>query len=84
MIRDVFLYLYNKTDLLNLQILSELKRIPPLIYNIVRNEFLIERKLDYEEKLLAKIRNLHGFIYLGINTLNEKIYVGQTIRVPRR
>jgi len=82
LIKDVFIYFYNETDLLDHQNLFELKGIPFLIYNIARNVFLIKRRISKEEEFLEKIDNLYGFIYLATNqaNINKKVYVGQTLR----
>lgn len=80
LIRDVFLYLKNKTGLLGNFGLLQLKELPILIYNIAKKEFAYKFIISSEQKFLEKIGNLRGFIYVAVNeaTENRKVYVGLT------
>ena len=82
LIKNMFLFLKNTTSLLNHLNSEQFKAIPPLIYHIVKDYFSISRLSFSENEFLAKIKNLYGFIYLSTNSLNEKVYVGQTA-LPR-
>ena len=37
LIKNIFLHLNNKTDLLNRLDITQLKKIPPIIYNVAKN-----------------------------------------------
>ena len=79
-IRDIFVILKNKTDLLNRLNIDQLKEIPPMIYGMAKVSFSAQNSIYKEIEFLEKIRNLYGFVYGGINTVNDKIYIGQTFR----
>ncbi|MFX1257197.1 MAG: hypothetical protein ACFFAN_05030 [Promethearchaeota archaeon] len=80
LIRDVFLFLKNETELLENFNLSQLKEIPILIYEAGKKIFANNIKMYSEQEFLEKISNLHGFIYVAVNeaTKNRKVYVGLT------
>lgn len=80
LIRDIFAFLKNKTDLLNRLNIDQLKEIPPMIYSIAKVSFSAQRSIYKETEFLEKINNLYGFIYVGINTVKGKVYIGQTFR----
>jgi len=83
-IREVFLYLKNKTDLFNRLNASQFRQIPPIIYENAKIMFCTNKKVYEEDKFIKKISNLYGFIYLASNqaSKNRKKYVGQTA-LPR-
>jgi len=80
LIKDIFLHLKNETNLLYCLNIHQLKEIPPIIYNIVKESFSNQRLAYIETEFLEKINNLYGFIYVSTNTCTEKKYVGQTTR----
>jgi len=80
LIRDIFALLKNKTVLLNRLNIDQLKKIPPIIYGIAKVSFSAQRSIYKETEFLEKINNLYGYIYVGINTVKEKVYIGQTFR----
>ena len=80
LIRDIFVFLKNKTDLLNRLSINQLKEIPLMIYDIAKVSFSTQRSICKETEFLEKISNLYGFIYVGINTVKGKVYIGQTFR----
>ena len=43
LIKNIFLHLNNKTDLLNRLDITQLKKIPPIIYNVAKNTFSVQR-----------------------------------------
>jgi len=80
LIRDIFTLLKNKTVLLNRLNIDKLKEIPPMIFGIAKESFSNQRVIYKDTKFLEKIKNLYGFIYVGINTMKGKVYIGQTTR----
>jgi len=80
LIRDIFVFLKNKTDLLNRLNIDQLKEIPSMIYGLAKVSFSAQRSIYKETEFLEKINNLYGFIYVGINTVKGKVYIGQTFR----
>ena len=80
LIRDIYTFLKNKTVLLNRLNIDQLKEIPPMIYGIAKVSFSAQRVIYNETEFLEKINNLYGFIYIGINTVKGKVYIGQTFR----
>lgn len=66
-IKEVFIYLKNETNLLDGLDIIQLKEIPPIIYIITKNS-LMNCKVNYNEnEFLDKIRDLYGFIFLATN-----------------
>jgi len=80
LIREIFTFLKNKTVLLNRLNIDKLKEIPPMIFGIAKVSFSAQRVIHNETEFLEKINNLYGFIYVGINTVKGKVYIGQTFR----
>jgi len=80
LIKDVFVFLRNQTNLLEYMNLDQLKEIPPIIYNIAKDIFSKEVSISGEEEFLKKISNLKGFIYRTKNPKTNTKYFGQTTR----
>ncbi|MFW9987126.1 MAG: hypothetical protein ACFFC3_00530 [Candidatus Odinarchaeota archaeon] len=82
LIKLVFLYLKNCTNLLNNLTIIQIREISPIIFHIGKKIFSLQWIIYDENQFLRKINNLYGFIYVAINqaTKNKMVYVGQTIR----
>jgi len=82
LIKDIFLYLKNCTDLFNYLTIIQIREIPPIIFRIAKDIFSPQWMIYNENEFLRKINNLYGFIYVATNqvTKNKKVYVGQTLR----
>jgi len=81
LIKDIFLYLKNKTDLFDHLTNTQFKEIPIIIYHVAKDTFSIQKIIYDESEFLKRIKNLYGFIYLATNksSSKRKVYVGQTI-----
>ncbi len=81
-IKDIYIYLKNKTNLLHHLNITQLKEIPLITYNIAKYTFPNHIVVNRERGFLNKISNLYGFIYIASNkaSKNKKVYVGQTMR----
>ena len=77
LIREIYINLKNTTDSLNYLNITQLQKIPIIIYNTIKDKFT-NRKIYREEEFIENISNLYGFLYLGRNLKNKKVYVGQT------
>ncbi len=80
LIKDIFVFLRNQTNLLEYLSIDQLKKVPPLIYSVAKDIFSSEISVRGEGKFLKKISNLKGFIYLTTNLKTIKKYIGQTTR----
>lgn len=79
LIRKIFLILKNETKLLDRLSVDQLKKIPPVIYNIAKDISSYQGFVHEEKKFLKKITNLCGFIYVSTNqACRNKKYIGQT------
>ncbi|MHA1376114.1 MAG: hypothetical protein ACTSR7_17700 [Promethearchaeota archaeon] len=79
-IKEIYLFLKNKTDSLNHLSITELHALPLKIYNILNETILKSNNFQEKDEFIEKLKKLYGFIYLGINlaSKNKKVYVGQT------
>ena len=62
-IKEVYLYLKNETDLLDCLDINQLKEIPLIIYTIAKHTFMNSRIIHNENEFLEKIGDVYGFIF---------------------
>ena len=79
-IRKIFISLQNDHLLAKINP-SQFLEISPLIFNQVRDFFSSQGYcVTLSDLFLERIHYIYGFIFLAVNMISGKVYVGQTIR----